>query len=65
MTDTDPAAFASPEFAARRIDWSVARLPAATIGPDVTRGVVVIFGSILFAFAGMGLGAWMQLPFGN
>ena len=68
MTDANPTSFQTADLTApsiRRIDWSVARLPTATIGPDASRGLIVVFGSLLMAFAGMGLGAWMALPFGN
>ena len=68
MTIANPSPFSAADMgssSARRIDWSVARLPAPTLTPDLSRGLLVVAGSLLMAFAGMGLGSWLALPFGG
>ncbi len=68
MTNADPAAFTSANFA-RPVDSLASRAAAQPepfrLTPDMINGLVVIGGSVAMALAGIGLGGWMQLPFGG
>ena len=67
MTDANSAQFSSTDFARTAAERPRAVAPSQSfhLTPDMINGLVVIGGSLLMALAGIGLGAWMQLPFGG
>jgi hypothetical protein len=66
MTD---APFSSADYAPTASDRPLASGAAAPqpfhLTPDMINGLVVIGGSLVMALAGISLGVWLQLPFGN
>jgi hypothetical protein len=67
MTDANPAHFSAADYARTT---PTTHSPAGSAQPfrwtaDMTSALVVVGGSLVMALAGMGLGAWLQLPFGG
>lgn len=68
MTDANPAQFSSADFVRTAVERPAPRAAGAEpfrLTPDMINGLVVIGGSLVMALAGVGLGVWMQLPFGG
>ncbi len=64
MTDANHTLFSSAHFTATTPRPASRPMEPLTLTPDMINGLVVIGGSVVMALAGMGLAAWLALPFG-